>query len=99
MGLFKNSDEKFLERLEKEEKDMLSKLYDLKKTDNNCPSNPYLLYPKNLYLTSYKILPQNIIQLNIGYKKNWSGYVTKTMRMNYTQTILGSIYCEEVESC
>lgn len=89
-------DEKFLKRLEKEENDMLLKYYGLKKSDHNCPINAYLLNPDNLHLTSYQVLPDNVIKLTIGYSRNWSGYVTKTLRMNYTQYILGIIYCENV---
>jgi hypothetical protein len=98
MSLFKSSDEKLIERFEKEEAEMLLRFYGLKKTDKNCPTNAYLLNPDRLHLSSYEILPQNVIRLNVGYKTNWSGYVTKTIRMNYNQTILGTIYCEEVES-
>ena len=90
-------DERFLARLEKEEKDMLLKYYGLKKSDPNCPINAYLLKPDNLHLTSFQLLPNNVLKLNIGYSRNWSGYVTNTIRMNYTQYILGTIYCENVE--
>lgn len=98
MSLFKSSDERLIERFEKEEAEMLLRFYGLKKTDKNCPTNAYLLKPERLHLSSYEILPQNVIKLKVGYKTNWSGYVTKTMRMNYNQTVLGTIYCEEVES-
>ncbi|MDP3444761.1 MAG: hypothetical protein Q8T08_18035 [Ignavibacteria bacterium] len=98
MSLFKSSDERLIERFEKEEAEMLLRFYGLKKTDKNCPTNAYLLNPERLHLTSYEILPQNAIKLNVGYKTHWSGYVTKTIRMNYNQTVLGTIYCEEVES-
>lgn len=91
------ADERFLAKLEKEENEMLSKFYDLKKSDPNCPRNPYLLQPQNLHLTSYEILPDNIVKLSIGYSKTWSGYVTNTFRMNYNQYVLGTIYCEGVE--
>ena len=98
MGIFKSADDKFIEKLEKEERTMLQKFYDLKKTDQNCPTNSYLLNPERLHLSSYEKLPQNVIKLNVGYKKSWSGYVTQTIRMNYNQIIKGTIYCEEVES-
>ena len=99
MSLFKSSDERLIERLEKEEAKMLLSFYGLTKTDKNFPTNAYLLNPDRLHLTSYEILPQNVIKLNIGYKTHWSGFVTKTIRMNYNQIVLGTIFCEEVESC
>ncbi len=98
MSLFKNADERLIERFEKEEAEMLLKFYGLRKTDSNCPRNANLLYPERLHLTSYEILPQNVVKLNIGYKTRWSGYVTDTVRINYDRTVLGTIYCEEVES-
>ena len=99
MSLFKSSDERLIERFEKEEAEMLLRFYGLKKTDKNCPTNAYLLDPERLHLASYEILPQNVIKLNVGYKTHWSGYVTKTIRINYDQIVLGTIYCEEAESC
>lgn len=98
MGLFKNADERLIEKLENEEIKMLKKFYDLNKTDQNCPYNSYLLYPERLHLSSYEKLPQNVIRLNVGYKTRWSGYVTQTIRMNYNQIVKGTIYCEKVES-
>lgn len=98
MSLFKSSDERLIERFEKEEAEMLLKFYGLKKTDKNCPTNAYLLKPERIHLASYEILPQNVIKLNVGYKTHWSGYVTQTIRMNYNQTVLGTIFCQEVES-
>jgi hypothetical protein len=98
MSLLKSQDERLIEKFEKEEKEMLLKFYNLKKTDENCPSNSYLLNPERLHLSSYKKLPQNVIKLNVGYKKYWSGYVTETIRMNYNQIVIGTIFCEEVES-
>jgi len=96
--IFKSTDDKFIEKFENEEKIMLLKFYDLKKTDPNCPTNSYLLNPESLHLSSFEKLSQNILKLNVGYKKSWSGYVTQTIRMNYDQIIKGTIYCEEVES-
>ena len=84
--------------MDREENEMLLKYYDLKKSYINCPKNPYLLKPENLHLTSYEVLPDNNIKLNIGYSKNWSGFVTSSIRMNYTQYIFGTLYCEQVES-
>ena len=91
------ADERFLEKMEREEKAMLLKYYNLKKSDTNCPKNPYLLQPERLHLTSYEVLPDNRIKLNVGYMSTWSGYVSSTVRMNYNQYILGTLYCEEVE--
>ena len=99
MSLFKSSDERLIEKFEKEEADMLLRFYGLKKTDKHCPKKAYLLNPERLHLSSYEKLPQNVIKLNVGYKTHWSGYVTETIRMNYNQIVLGTIYCEEVESC
>lgn len=99
MNLFKSSDERLIERFEKQEAEMLLKFYGLKKADSNCPKNAYLLNPERLHLASYEVLPQNVVKLNVGYKTRWSGYVTDTIRINYNQTVLGTIYCEEVESC
>lgn len=92
------ADERLIAKFEKEENDMLLKYYGLKKSDTNCPINSYLLKPEKLHLTSYQVLPNNMIKLTIGYSRNWSGFVTNTMRMNYTQYILGTIYCENVET-
>jgi hypothetical protein len=92
------ADERLIAKFEKEENDMLLKYYGLKKSDSNCPINFHLLKPENLHLTSYQVLSNNLIKLNIGYSRNWSGFVTNTMRMNYTQYILGTIYCENVET-
>lgn len=90
-------DERFLAKMEREEKEMLLKYYDLKKADSKCPKNPYLLQPERLHLTSYEVLPDNRIKLNIGYSTTWSGYVSSTVRMNYNQYIFGTLYCEQVE--
>lgn len=43
MGLFKSSDDRLIERFDKQEAEMLLKFYGLKKTDSNCPRNAYLL--------------------------------------------------------
>lgn len=91
------ADERFLEKMESDEKEMLLKYYDLKKSDTNCPKNPYLLKPENLHLTSYEVLPDNRVKLNVGYMRTWRGYVSSNVRMNYNQYIIGIIYCEEVE--
>jgi hypothetical protein len=91
------ADERFLEKMERDEKEMLLKYYDLKKSDTNCPKNPYLLQPEKLHLTSYEVLPDNRIKLNVSYMRTWSGYVSSTVRMNYNQYILGTLYCEQVE--
>ena len=90
-------DERFLAKMEREEKEMLLKYYDLKKSDTNCPKNPYLLQPERLHLTSYEVLPDNRVKLNVGYMRNWSGYVSSTVRINYNQYIIGTLYCEQVE--
>jgi hypothetical protein len=90
-------DERFLAKMEREEKEMLMKYYDLKKSDVNCPKNPYLIKPENLQLTSYEVLPDNRVKLNVGYMRSWSGYVSSAVRMNYNQYILGTLYCEQVE--
>jgi hypothetical protein len=90
-------DERFLAKMEREEKEMLLKYYNLKKSDANCPKNPYLLQPEKLHLTSYEVLPDNRIKLNVGYMRTWSGYVSSTVRMNYNQYIIGTLYCEQVE--
>ena len=96
---YKNTwaDNRMIRKMENEERNMLSKFYNLKKSDTNCPKNPYLLQPERLHLTSYEVLPDNRIKLNVGYMRNWSGYVSSTVRMNYNQYILGTLYCEEVE--
>lgn len=91
------ADERFLEKMERDEKEMLLKYYDLKKSDANCPKNPYLLQPERLHLTSYEILPDNRVRLNVGYSTTWNGFVNSTMRMNYKQYIIGTLYCEEVK--
>ena len=97
MKLFKNADDRLIERIEKEQARMLLKIYDLKKSDSNCPKNAYLLRPDSLHLASYDELGNGVLKLKIGYKKTWSGYVTNTVRMNYNQIVLGSILCEGVE--
>jgi hypothetical protein len=96
---YKNTwaDNRMIRKMENDERNMLSKFYNLKKSDTNCPKNPYLLQPERLHLTSYEVLPDNRIKLNVGYMRNWSGYVSPTVRMNYNQYILGTLYCEEVE--
>lgn len=91
------ADERLIAKMEREEKNMLLKFYDLKKTDANCPKSPYLLQPDRLHLTSYEVLPNNKVKLNIGYMRTWSGYVSSVVRMNYDQYIIGTLYCEEVE--
>lgn len=90
-------DERFLEKMESEENEMLLKYYDLKKSDANCPKNPYLLQPEKLQLTSYQVLSATSVKLNIGYIKSWSGYVSSTVRMNYNRYIIGTLCCEDVE--
>lgn len=90
-------DERFLAKIEREENEMLMKFYDLKKSDANCPKNPYLLQPEKLQLTSYQVLPDNKVKLNVGYMRTWSGYVSSAVRMNYNQYIIGTLYCEQVE--
>jgi hypothetical protein len=91
------ADERFLEKMERDEKEMLLKYYDLKKSDVNCPKKPYLLKPENLHLTSYEVLPDNRVKLNVGYTTTWYRIVNSTMRMNYNQYIIGTLYCEEVK--
>lgn len=97
---YKNTwaDNRMIRKMENEERNMLSKFYNLKKTDANCPEKAYLLEPKKLFLTSYEILPNAIVKLNIGYSKNYSGYISERFRMNYRQYIFGTLYCEQVES-
>lgn len=90
-------DERFLEKMERDEKEMLLKYYDLKKSDANCPKCPYLLKPEKLHLTSYQVLPDNKVKLNVGYMRTWSGYVSSAVRMNYNQYIIGTLYCDQVE--
>jgi len=90
-------DERFLEKMDRDEKEMLLKYYDLKKSDANCPKSPYLLKPEKLHLTSYQVLPDNKVKLNVGYMRTWSGYVSSAVRMNYNQYIIGTLYCEQVE--
>lgn len=96
---YKNTwaDNRMIRKMENEERNMLSKFYNLKKLDANCPKNAYLLEPERLHLTSYEVLPDNCIKLSVGYMRNWSGYVSSAVRMNYKQYILGTLYCEEVE--
>ncbi len=97
MGIFSTSDEELIHKFEKEESEMLWKIYGLKKSDINCPSNPYLLNPERLHLSSFENIDANKLKLNVGYKTTWSGYVTNSIRMNYSQIILGSIFCNGVE--
>lgn len=96
---YKNTwaDNRMIRKMENDEKNMLSTFYNLKKSDANCPKQPYLLKPENLFLTSYEILPNNVVKLNIGYSKNYSGYISSRFRMNYTQYVFGTLYCEQVE--
>lgn len=93
------ADERFLANMEREENEMLMKFYDIKKSDINCPKNPYLLQPERLNLASYEVLHDNIIKLNVGYSKNWSGFITDSIRMNYPQYIFGTLLCEQAEFC
>lgn len=97
MGIFSNSDDRLIARIEKEEKDMLLKFYDLRKNDPNCPKLPYLLNPERKHLSSYEDLGKGKLLLKIGYKTSWSGYVTSTIRMRYDQIVLGRITCEGME--
>lgn len=92
-----DKDEELIERFEKEEREMLLKYYNLQKGDKECPSNAYLLSPDRLQLTSYETKPNGVMQLNVGYKTHWSGYVTETLRITYDQVVLGTIFCEGVE--
>ena len=46
------ADERFLEKMDREEIEMLLKYYDLEKSDTNCPQNTYLLKPERLHLSS-----------------------------------------------
>ena len=91
------ADERFLEKMDREEIEMLLKYYDLEKSDTNCPQNTYLLKPERLHLSSYEVLSDSSIKLSIGYATTWSGYVSSTVRMNYNQYILGTLFCEQVE--
>lgn len=97
---YKNTwaDNRMIRKMENEERNMLSKFYNLKQTDTNCPEKGYLLEPKKMFLTSYEILPNNIVKLNVGYSKNYSGYISERFRMNYLQYVFGTLYCEQVES-
>lgn len=89
--------ERFLEKMERDKQKMLLKYYDLKTTDANCPKNTYLLRPENLHLSSYEVLPDNRIKLNVGYTTTWNGFVNSDIRKNYNQYIIGTLYCEEVK--
>ena len=89
--------ERSLEKMERDIQKMLLKYYDLKTTDANCPKNTYLLRPEDLYLSSYEVLPDNRIKLNVGYTTTWKGFVNSNVRKNYNQYIIGTLYCEEVK--
>jgi hypothetical protein len=89
--------ERSLEKMERDIQKMLLKYYDLKTTDANCPKNTYLLRPENLHLSSYEVLPDNRIKLNVGYTTTWNGFVNSDIRKNYNQYIIGTLYCEEVK--
>jgi hypothetical protein len=97
MGIFNVSDDAIIAKFEKQEAEMLLKVYGLKKSDPNCPKDAYLLSPDRLHLNSYEKIGINSLKLNIGYKKNWSGYIADGIRVNYEQTILGTIICGDVE--
>jgi hypothetical protein len=77
---------------------MLWKLYDLKKSSENCPKDAYLLQPEYLHLTSYEVIANNVVKLNVGYTRKWSGSVSSHARMNYNQYIFGALYCEKIDS-
>lgn len=89
--------ERSLEKMEHNIQKMLLKYYDLKTTDSNCPRNTYLLRPENLLLSSYEVLPDNRVKLNVGYTTTWNGFVNSDIRKNYNQYIIGTLYCEEVK--
>lgn len=91
-------DEILFARIEREENEMLLKYYDLKKSDANCPKNPYLLKPNRLHLDAYQVLTDNTVILKIRSCRNWSGFVSSNVRMNYNQYIFGELQCERVES-
>jgi hypothetical protein len=99
MATLRDKFNRFFDRSKIKDQNMLSKIYNLKKNDINYPlKKAYLLYPERLHLTSIDKLPDNVYKLNIGYKTRWSGYITKTKRVNYDQIIKGVIYCDEVLS-
>jgi len=99
MGLFwKNSDERLIAKFEKEEKRMLKDNYDLMEGQTAYPEKSHLLKPERIFATSYEIIERDKAKINIGYKSNYSGYVTDTIRMNYERIIKGAILCENVIS-
>jgi hypothetical protein len=97
MANSKSDDDKFIEKMEREQREMLYKYYGLRPGDLNWPAKPYLLEPDRLVLSSYERLNDRIIKLNIEYKTRWSGYISDTVRINYDQYIIGTIYCENVD--
>jgi hypothetical protein len=99
MGLFsKKTDEEFHQQIMEETQAMLRKNYDLLSNQTSFPSEASLLSPDKLFATSYVKLDNSTVRINIGYKSNFSGYVTKTVRMNYEIIRKGSVLCKEVSS-
>lgn len=99
MQLFRKlTDEEQIDKWDKEEKMMLEKNYDIREGENNYPIKSYLLKPENIFATSYEKIKPSLIRINIGYKSNYNGYVTKTIRMNYDRIIKGVLVCEDTKS-
>lgn len=97
MPLFRKlTDEEFIAKFEKEQRKLLETNYDILDGQGDYPEKSYLLKPDSIYATSYEKLGNDMVRINVGYKRTWSGYVTETMRMNYNQIIMGSLLCENV---
>ena len=97
MPLFRKlTDEEYFENFKKEQRKLLEINYDLLDGQTDYPEKSYLLKPDSIYATSYERLNNYKARIHIGYKRNWSGYVTEIMRMNYEQIIKGSLLCENV---
>jgi hypothetical protein len=91
-------DELLFEKIDREQREMILEHYGIKHTDPEYPKEPYLLNPKNLFLSSFEQFPgNNTVILNIRYSRVYKGYVTDNVRMNYNQYILGKIYCDDVQ--
>ena len=54
--------------------------------------------PEKIFATSYEKINDNQARINIGYKSNYNGYVTETIRMNYDRIIKGSLLCQTIKS-
>ncbi len=99
MPLFRRlTDEEQIAKWDREEKLMLKKNYDIREGQNNLPHKAYLLKPEKIFATSYEKINADLVRINIGYKSNYSGYVTQTVRMNYDRIIKGSLLCQSIKS-